>query len=725
MSSLATEFALLLDGIDRAGDFHTSGTCEILAPGLEVEGVGTVALPLLPIQADQLIAVADQAPYGRGDETVIDTQVRRTWQIGADKVTFRGKNWARTLEGIVTRVAEGLGVTGPVTADLYKLLVYDAGGFFLEHRDTEKTEGMFGTLVIVLPSTYDGGELVLRHAGREVVLDLRGSDPSEAGFAAFYADCRHEVLPVTSGCRLTLIYNLLRQGRRPEPPAYDGEQDRLAALLAGWGEDDPLKLIYPLEHAYTPAALSFDTLKGADAARAAVVVRAAECAGCDVHLALVTIEESGSAEYSGTYRRRYRYDDGNDDDEFEVGEVFDRAETLSDWRRPDESDAGLGPLPFDETELAPPDAFDDLDPSEQSFHEATGNEGASFERTYRVAALVLWPSRHRLAVIDQGGLAATMPALARLADICGGDRTSPHWAEAHDLSRLMLANWPTNSWRPADETGPFLDALVRMDDGERIDTVLAKVIAAGHFSVEDADAVARALGRLPPERARDLAAEVMAGPGAFGARVAVLARCNGFDLRAAAARLAQLLPEEEADDDPWELEEWMGMAPSVAVDLVSALTRIDPALLETVLDSILARLDIWDMDRVLIPAALGLGDVSPRLRGACLDFLNARIALPLAPPADWARDTRLVCSCSDCTDLARFLADPARPAWEFRAAQARRSHVESTITRSRSDLDTATLRKGSPHILVCTKTQASFEARTRQRQSDLDLRERL
>ena len=35
-------------------------------------------------------------------------------------------------------------------------------------------------------------------------LDLHPAEPSEVAFAAFYADCRHEVLPVTAGHRLTL-----------------------------------------------------------------------------------------------------------------------------------------------------------------------------------------------------------------------------------------------------------------------------------------------------------------------------------------------------------------------------------------------------------------------------------------------------------------------------------------------------------------------------------------
>ena len=57
---------------------------------------------------------------------------------------------------------------------------------------------MFATLVIVLPSDCTGGELVVRHKDRSVSLDLRANDPAEAAFAAFYADCLHEVLPVTA-----------------------------------------------------------------------------------------------------------------------------------------------------------------------------------------------------------------------------------------------------------------------------------------------------------------------------------------------------------------------------------------------------------------------------------------------------------------------------------------------------------------------------------------------
>lgn len=238
---------------------------------------------------------------------MVDTEVRRTWQIDADRITLGGKHWQKTLDSIVSKVALGLGVNIDIKAELYKLLVYDTGSFFVSHRDTEKADDMFATLVIILPSTYNGGELVVRHQQQEARLDLHCTDPSEIAFAAFYADCLHEVLPITDGCRLTLIYNLVRTNRKlplPTPPNYEREQNQIVALLQDWGaslgqeshkDGLPEKLIYLLDHAYTSAEISFDHLKNADAAIADVLVAASAQADCDIHLALVSVEERGES----------------------------------------------------------------------------------------------------------------------------------------------------------------------------------------------------------------------------------------------------------------------------------------------------------------------------------------------------------------------------------------------------------------------------------------------
>jgi hypothetical protein len=646
----------------------------------------------------------------------------------------------------VGQATAGLGVSGPVVADFYKLLVYDPGSFFVNHRDTEKVAGMFATLIVVLPSIYTGGALLVRHRDREARLELSCPEPSQAAFAAFYADCVHEVLPITAGYRLALVYNLRRQGRGqpPEPPHYDTEQAHVTALLEQWSaakdtpEDDaPDKLLYPLEHAYTPAELAFEALKGADAAAAAVLVAAASAADCDLSLALVAIQESGSAEHTGYYGSRRRgWADEEDEEDFEVGEVYDRSETLSTWRRPDGSQPALGDLPFLEDELCPPDAFEGLEPDAQYFHEATGNEGASFERTYRRAALVLWPRARRLAVLNQAGLAATLPYLGELTRRwaeSGADLASPLWREAHELAGHMQRTWPEQAgWYQGRAEAPsnatrLLTLLSQLQDAARIDTLL-DILAAGASSKGDNAAIVRAAGLLPPERAAvviehliasQAATNLSAGGDLLARSVAARVTERVADLSHAASALVEALPGDPArtpQRDPWRRA--LPVEPDFLVDLVTALGQIDAALADRAVDGILAWPQTYEPDAVLIPAVLGLtgpavsqaAAVVQRLRTAALEHLRARIAEPLEPPRDWARASAIACSCAPCRDLSRFLADPDRQQWTLKAPETGRRHVEESIRRSGCDLDLVTDRRGRPYSLVCTKNQASHDA---------------
>ncbi|EGG15731.1 hypothetical protein DFA_10573 [Cavenderia fasciculata] len=98
------------------------------------------------------------------------------------------------VQSIVEKLGPELGLSGEkIKATLYKMLIYDKGAFFLTHKDSEKEEKMFGTLVISLPCAHKGGDLVVRHSGIEKVVSLE-SDPAANSlrWSAFYADCDHE-----------------------------------------------------------------------------------------------------------------------------------------------------------------------------------------------------------------------------------------------------------------------------------------------------------------------------------------------------------------------------------------------------------------------------------------------------------------------------------------------------------------------------------------------------
>lgn len=54
-----------------------------------------------------------------------------------------------------------------------------------------------------------GGALVVRHQDASLTYDWASNGMEKLQWAAFYSDCEHEVLEVTSGHRITLTYNLI------------------------------------------------------------------------------------------------------------------------------------------------------------------------------------------------------------------------------------------------------------------------------------------------------------------------------------------------------------------------------------------------------------------------------------------------------------------------------------------------------------------------------------
>ncbi|KAG7096291.1 hypothetical protein E1B28_003738 [Marasmius oreades] len=163
-----------------------------------------------PSELEALSASCDQATFGRAHEDVLDESYRKAGKLdlGRFASTFDA---AQIFPTIIPYLIQGKDAEQRVEADMHKLNVYDKGSFFRAHKDTPRSERMFGSLVVVFPTPHTGGELVLRHAEKMFTFDsgtiLAGS-PDKIAFIAFFSDVEHEVLPVTSGHRVTLTYNL-------------------------------------------------------------------------------------------------------------------------------------------------------------------------------------------------------------------------------------------------------------------------------------------------------------------------------------------------------------------------------------------------------------------------------------------------------------------------------------------------------------------------------------
>jgi predicted 2-oxoglutarate/Fe(II)-dependent dioxygenase YbiX len=134
-------------------------------------------------------------------------------------------------EGILQQVHTYLLLNPLVDFVPCKLNVYGPGGFFKAHVDTPAIDAakMLGTVVICLPSKFEGGDLVVQPppgtTGSPATVfswSEKSGDGGQLQWAAFFGDCVHEVLPVTSGYRVTVTYFIMSNPdlKREEMESY-------------------------------------------------------------------------------------------------------------------------------------------------------------------------------------------------------------------------------------------------------------------------------------------------------------------------------------------------------------------------------------------------------------------------------------------------------------------------------------------------------------------------
>jgi hypothetical protein len=754
--TLVQELQQALKKIDRPGTFCVSGSGPAVLPGLEVGGLGLIGLPLNAGQAEELKKHCEQAPYGKGEQTLVDTSVRRVWRLTPDRFTLTSPDWQPFLKETLRKVQDELGLKGQkLQSHLYDLLLYEPGSFFLPHRDGEKLDRMVATLVVVLPSSFEGGELVVRHEGQEKVIDFGGEQGRfRTHYAAFYADCEHEIRPLRAGHRLCLVYNLTlaKSKKHRAAPRQAEHVERIARVLRAWADAEaPRKLAVTLEHQYTQDGLAWNTLKGVDRSRALALREAARQAGCQAFLALLTLHESGSAEdggYGYGYRRR-RWDEKEEEysGPHTMGEVYETSLSAEHWTDSEGNRVPLGALHVDESEVLAPDVLKEVEPEEQ-YEGYTGNEGMTLDRWYRHAAVFLWPARRHWDVLCDAGTQKAVDALQLLVQRwqkVGKKEAAALRADCLAFAAAILARWQSNPY-PHHFTyeykpSPLFGLLEALDEPGPIKTYLGEVLPTDPAQDPGQSLVAicrkHALGSFVPELGA-----------AFKGTTSQTLNRNVRLLE----RLCLALPGEK--------EEWGELCETLARDLVVALEQIDHgpaqrewwerskprtevltglarALLATGQNKLLSRLvdhalespQKYPLTEAHVAALTALGpwiakhvqQPCPPLSywlQACCAQLEAQTAHEPQPPADFRREAAIACNCADCAVLKRFLHDPHEKVYRFSAAQHRRSHLDQQIHAGGCDLTLQTEEKGRPYTLVCTKNLASYQAKLRKFKQD-------
>lgn len=747
--------------IERPGSFVVHREVPASSLQLEVRGVGPVTFPIPATTARALCASALLAHHGFKAQTRLDRTVRDTWEIARGRIKIDQKRWHEVLVPELDRIRKGLGLASDcvLRAELHNLLVYEPGQFFVPHQDSEKEEGMIGTLVVTLPSKFSGGTTIVKHHDEQV--ELRGRS-SKLSLVAFYADCHHEVRPVKDGYRIVLTYNLLlsRTGKQAEAPASDKTLARLesrvreffepgsaASFPGAKPEPPPDRLVYLLDHQYTQKGLSWSHLKNADAKRVAALGEVARRLDCEIALALADVHETWSCEeeelgYGRSWRRRgYERDDPDAGAPVHGNQATPELVELHDWDVElrhfvdAQGKAGAAAGGVLESELCYTKPSVDLNPFKSEHEGYMGNWGNTVDRWYHRAAVVLWP-RERTFIIRaktsaKFALEELASSLSREGIEVARRRTEqlmPYWGqvwrEAND-SRLTAKTLRVALELNCPELALGLILPLSLENlTSRHAPVLVELLERYSFAwLEQALA-----GWCSGERA-DLEKRL-----SWLSSIQTLVR--GFTAKRSmpAHDFAMWLVIQQWQ---WLSERYRSALQGRPSGVLKDLARFALPTLRLVESSLaLNRADLHDqIERFLSSPAYpvlalvqlletarqtyGSGKLeSPNfafLDAHCTSELEKCLGRPARPNDDWSITPPACCSCKLCVELARFLVARDRKILDWPLAEIKRSHIHSVLDAHDLPVTHATRRSGSPYTLVLTKTSAIFERETAER----------
>lgn len=200
------------------------------------EDAGTIGNPNVAL----ILEKSTPSSFGRGDQTVFDPDYRHGREITADDLTLDYNQ--EKIPAFMQYLQDDIRFRLFPDSDgksfrmkLYKLAVYEKDGHFNWHRDTTHGDDHLATCLIALNTEWKGGQLMLRHNGCTMSVDMHPTtgtnDPKKVlgiGVAAFYTDVEHMVEPVTDGVRLVLQFDIFhkKSSKSPAPASSDSEGDK-------------------------------------------------------------------------------------------------------------------------------------------------------------------------------------------------------------------------------------------------------------------------------------------------------------------------------------------------------------------------------------------------------------------------------------------------------------------------------------------------------------------
>ena len=379
----------------------------VLPPAITISGcVDRLGYPLCAAQAQQLIST-------------VNVQQDDEFHFNAEKVTILPAFLKDRLPSIVTEACAGLAiraVTLKVEARLRALMLCSQDAQYEKCTSAVRDGTMFGSLLIQLPSMYEGGSLIVEYDGDRKTIDFSGArSGDDCYFTSFFCGCEVSMTKITSGVRLLLDFDLLVGPgvlTIPRPLLRQTLESTIRGAVAAWQRDvdGPAKLVWRVgngphgNHVYTLLrSISATKTQGQGQGKRQPLLR---CFEVDLDKETTGTTEAGPREERRSDWYRHRYDEPESSEssvEDEMGDIDTETVTAPDnWWIDDEEDDDDDDKPHQlhNTINQPPITVETLEMEtlgDEIFSDGPdGVEYESYEGTftanYSSDVLVFWPA---------------------------------------------------------------------------------------------------------------------------------------------------------------------------------------------------------------------------------------------------------------------------------------------------------------------------------------------
>ncbi|RSL55050.1 hypothetical protein CEP53_007247 [Fusarium sp. AF-6] len=211
-------------------------------------------------------------PYQYGGDITTDGSPGKIWELKQSQFGFGG-GWPVVLHHICRVVHPSNSWQPTVRVEIEKMAIYEKGATYKSHTDIEKRQGVFGTVMISLPSKHEGGVMTFEYCGQKP--RRYKSHLKTQSFATWYTGVSHKLAPITSSYRWVLVLKLIDNRNAlnhvPTGLMFPDEIQTVKRALERWlelGRESRLKkcLHYLLEKDYLSAKGKY-RLRGQDLGR--------------------------------------------------------------------------------------------------------------------------------------------------------------------------------------------------------------------------------------------------------------------------------------------------------------------------------------------------------------------------------------------------------------------------------------------------------------------------